>query len=98
MSIDVYIKGVISTDTEKWNKMKKIYNAYVEANLSVPNDIREFFKWTNPNVAPAEGMQVEIDNSAIIFTSDSDRCADCYTVDLRKIPTDVTHIIFEMSF
>ena len=90
MSMSTRVVGFKPTD-DKWEKMKRVYNACVESGVEIPNGVNEFFDYQNPN----ELLGIEVDISSAIIKNRNTGGAD---VDVRKLPKDVHIIKFENSW
>jgi hypothetical protein len=76
---------------EKWQQMKKIWDACEAAGVNPPYEVTEFFNDCAPDPA---GVEVGILHSEWR----SSTSAEGYEVDIRKLPKDVTVIRFFNSW
>lgn len=84
MSSTLVIKGIRPIDDE-WHKMKKVYDACIEAEICIPMSVINFFDCGEPDEV---GVEVDIDE-AIITDQDNDYCE---YIDISKLPKHVTKI------
>ena len=86
------IIGIIPTD-ERFEKIRNIYNAYVEAGMRVPTNIMEYFDNKNPN----DVTELDVDiNMALHRTSGPD--GEIFEIELSRLPrTDITAIRFTVK-
>lgn len=92
MSMSTYIQG-LKPKTEEYEKKLNIYKSCKELNISVPQEILDFFD----GEVCEEGIITEIPKEAIREYAD-DCCRDFFEVDLTKILKDVTKIRFVNSY
>jgi hypothetical protein len=85
MSIDLYVRGFIPP-TEKFQEMKKIYDLCEKMDIEPPEEVLAFFNFDAPE---NEGVVVEIKNAISILQDEWG-----YSVDITKLPKDVTIIKF----
>lgn len=92
MSMSAYIQG-LKPKTEEYEKKLNIYKSCKELNISVPQEILDFFD----GEVCEEGIITEIPKEAIREYAD-DCCRDFFEVDLTNLPKDVTKIRFVNSY
>lgn len=89
MSMSTHVVGFRPPD-EKWQQMKKVWDACKAAGITIPREVIEFFNDCDPDPA---GVEVGILHSEWANNSSSG-----YEVDIRKLPKDVTVIRFFNSW
>jgi len=94
MSMSTHVYGFHPPD-ERWVKMKAIYDAYVAADLPVPEKIQEFFDWRAPSEA---GTLIEIPPECRRGYHDGNGAEDGIEVILEKLPENITVIRFVNSW
>jgi len=87
MGMSTHVIGVKAPD-EKFRMMEKVYQLCLELDIDMPAEVSDFFEGDEPNEM---GVEVEIP-----FEESEDGCI--YTVNVKKIPKDVTHIQFKNSW
>ena len=86
MSRTLHVIGFRPPD-EKWKRMKAVWDACLKVEeIDVPEEVREFFEYKNPNDA---GVEVPLDRCVSGW---DDEDAQGLDVDLKKLPKDVTVI------
>ena len=58
MGINTYVIGFALSD-EKYQKMKQIWENCIEMNISIPDEVDDFFNYEEPN---EDGIEIEIPN------------------------------------
>lgn len=91
MGMSTYAKAIIVPD-EKYHKMYAVWEACDNAGIDPPEEVSDFFNYEPPN---PNGMEVDIDAEK---SSDSDRCADYYDVNIDDLPEGTTVVRFVISF
>lgn len=91
MSMITYIQG-LKPKTEEYEKKLQIYRMCKEMNVSIPEEIEEFF---NGEVCE-RGIITEIPKDAV--ENYGENTSDIFELDLSKIPSDVTKIRFVNSY
>jgi uncharacterized protein YfbU (UPF0304 family) len=91
MSMITYVRGIIPAD-EKYKEMLSIYNACEKAQVTIPEEVMEFFNRGNPN---PNGMEIEIKRS--LKEVHEDGC-NGFIVDISKLPKNVKLIKFVNSW
>lgn len=83
--MDVYAVGV-KAPTEEYKKKVEAYRACEAAGLEIPAELEKYFNYDEP---PEDGMEVDIDEavSGNVMYDDG-----VMTIDLAKLPPDLTHI------
>jgi len=85
MSADLIISGFRPAD-ERYEKMRSVYNNMRELNLTVPNEVLNFFDGNGPN---EHGSEVSIKDAITPYKGVE---TDGFDIDLSKLPKDVTVI------
>lgn len=89
MSMSTHIIGFAPPD-ETWLKMKAIWDACEAAQLDPPEEVGEFFGYTDPDPA---GVEVEIP-----YSDWANRSREGFEVALKDIPKHVKTIRFYNSW
>ena len=79
---------------EKWNKMKKIWNACESAGVEIPKKVDDFFN----NEAPGDKPGIEVELKSAVRPWSSKFAEEGYEVDIAKLPPDVKVIRFYNSY
>jgi hypothetical protein len=92
MKVHTNVSGYIPPD-EKWKKMKEAWDSCKRANVSVPDEVVDFFDGEYPENKP--GMEVDIEEAVTKLEG----CGYCtFSVDVKKLPPNVTQIHLETSW
>jgi len=87
MSMSTHVVGIRPPD-EKWRSMKAVWDACQAANTSVPEEVREFFDYIEP-----DEMGITVDLSSAVCTEDyRTEYAEGYEIDLELLPDNITRI------
>ena len=89
MGMSTHIIGFRPPD-EKWQKMKKVWDACVEAGTDVPDEVSKFFNWDEPD---EKGIEVSIPKQEF-----SELGRSGYDVEIAALPAGITHIRFYNSW
>jgi hypothetical protein len=89
MGMDSNVVGIKPPD-DRWRKMKHIRDACVNAEISIPEEVDNFFEGEKPD---ATGVIVEIPHRK--YNAES---CDGFEVDLSEIPADVKIVRFVNSY
>lgn len=92
MSIYYYVRG-FAPATEKFLKMKKVYDSCVEADIPTPDEVDEFFDGENPN--NMSGIEINIKKYLKEITNEDGQLS--YEVDIEKLPKSIKFIRFYVS-
>lgn len=92
MGMSSHVVGFRPAD-DRWDEMKAIWTSCHRANIRVPDVVDKFFDGESPIGKP--GMEVEIKEAVERFNEES---REGFTVDLKKLPNDVTFIRFFNSY
>ena len=87
------IKGIRPPDIE-YQQMKAVYDACKAAKVAVPDRVMDFFDWQEPN---PNGILTDLDLSDAVETW-SDDGREGFEVELAKLPSNITHLRFYMSW
>lgn len=79
---------------EKWRKMKAIWDACNKAEVQVPNDVLKYFNYSPPD---ERGVEVELKDTPCCTEYKEEMC-DGFEIDMKKLPPDLTHIRFYISY
>ena len=93
MSMSSHVVGFKPPD-DKWKKMKKAYDACIEAGINVPENVEEFFNYEEPDDA---GVEVELEEHACCKEYNADM-RQGFEIDVSKLPKDVKIIRFYNSY
>jgi hypothetical protein len=91
MGMSTHITGFKEPD-DTWKKYKKIYDACIEANVDIPDEVDEYFDGEPPDDS---GVEVGLGGCLEEF---SDESSAGYEVNLKIIPNHVTKIRFYNSW
>lgn len=91
MGLSTTVIGFTPADA-KWKQMKAIWDACVAAKVDIPQEVREYFNWTDPEEA---GVQVEISKTK---WESSALNAEGFDIYLDEIPKHVKIIRFYNSW
>ncbi|MNS67987.1 hypothetical protein D3C72_1012510 [compost metagenome] len=98
MSLSVHVYGIKAPD-EKWQAMKKIWDACIEANIQIPQEVLVYFDYEDPDPL---GVVIDLKNnkdiSALIPLGEDPWQTNGFIVDITKLPPDIKWIKFENSF
>lgn len=92
MSMSTHVTGFIPPD-EKWEKMKKVWIAAVDANIEIPREVEDFFDGQDPRDMP--GREVRLGNAVMEYRGDA---VEGYEILLDKLPENVKTIRFYNSW
>lgn len=90
MGASYSVKGVLPP-SEKFEKMKKIYELCKENDIKIPDEIEEFFDLEDPT--GKSGMEVDIE-----YWIERSETTNYYFVKVDSIPNYITHIKFCISY
>lgn len=96
MGVSYYVVGIKPAD-EKYNQMKTIYELCERANVSIPKEVREFFRETTPGARGLEIDLSDIEGPDPLVIKDTSKDDYRLTVDLRKLPEDIKILAFVVS-
>lgn len=91
-----YVIG-IKVPNDKWKKMKEVYEACIEAGVTIPDVVDKFF---NSEVPDDAGVVIDLRKSNSVKEWKADM-QDGFVVDLEQLRLDypgVTHIRFYNSY
>lgn len=60
--MELRVVGVWRAD-EKWKKMKAVHDACTLANVDVPEEVKQYFRWETPE--DDEGKEISVDSVEI---------------------------------
>lgn len=92
-SPSMYIKGIRPPD-EEYQQMKAVYDACQVAKIPVPDRVMDFFNWQDPN---PHGILTDLDLSDAV-TEWREREREGFEVELAKLPKNITHLRFYLSW
>lgn len=87
------IKGIREPD-EEYQQMKAVYEACTKAGVPVPDRVQDFFDWQPPN---PNGILTDLDLSEAV-TEYRDDYREGFDVEISKLPKNITHIRFYLSY
>lgn len=90
MSTNVYFRG-IKAPTEEYRKKVAAYKALKDADLDIPEELRNYFDYSEPN---EDGQSVKIKDAINGDVMDDGEVL----IDLSKLPPGVTHIKAILSY
>lgn len=93
MSVSYNVVGIKPAD-DKFKSMQKIWELCRAQKVSVPDEVDSFFNGETPDTS---GVRVKLGKAQGVIESRTEYYSG-FEVDLRKLPTDVKIIRFEMSF
>lgn len=89
--MSTHVIGIKPPD-DVWRRMKRAYDACVEAGVRVPIVVENFFEGTTPDPA---GVTVELELLECVQPwVDADRTSSGFEVDVRGLPPNVTVVRF----
>lgn len=89
MSMSTHIVGFRPPDS-KWKQMRAVWDACDQAGVPVPDEVTQFFNGEPPDI---NGIEVDLKcHEACCGGGDRDRIG--YTIDLEKLPPNITKIRF----
>lgn len=91
MSMSTHVIGFHPPD-EKWQKMKIIWDACVNADVSIPKEVMEFFGDEDPDDA---GVEVDLDDALENF---NELGKSGFDVILSKLPGSIDRLRFYNSW
>lgn len=100
MGMSTHIVGVKPPD-EKWKRMKKVWDACKAADISIPDEVVEFFNNEEPD---DKGIVIDFGSSYSGQKTNpcvrkwSEDTSSGFEVDLKLVPHDVTIIRFYNSW
>lgn len=97
MSLTMHVDA-IQPATKEWKKMKAVWDACLEADISAPDEVKAFFDGEEPKEDP-KGSVIDLSfhDSVEDWTGeDSETGYDGtgYEVDIAKLPPGTTHLRF----
>lgn len=93
MSMSVSVWGIIPND-EKWQKMKKIYDACEDSGIEPPKEVSDYFDYSAPDPIGRLIDLTEEPNKCVMKIGE----VDGFEVDLSLVPEHVKIIRFENSW
>lgn len=97
MGMSTHVVAFTAPDA-KWKRMKKAYDACVEAGVEIPDPLSAFFNHVPPD---SHGVEHEIEDTKLIVKKVDEDCQDGFLVDIKElleIYPHVTHIKFYNSY
>lgn len=94
MGASMHIKGIREPD-EEFKAMAEVYFACKKAGIGVPDRVQEFFDWQEPN---QNGVLVDLDLSPAVNTYNDGDSREGFDVEIEKLPKNITHIRFYLSW
>lgn len=91
MSISTHVVAFRPAD-ERWQSMKAIYDVCCKADVTIPEEVLDFFDNEPPDEA---GVEVDIDEAVRGWSDDS---REGFEVDLTKLPYGVKILRFYNSY
>lgn len=77
---------------ERWTKMRLIWMMCKEANVEPPDEVQEFFDWTEPD---PQGVEVDVPHSEF---ENGAALSHGLEVHIESIPQGVTILRFRVSY
>jgi hypothetical protein len=97
MGMNTHVVG-FKAPNDKWKRMKKAYEACVEAGIEIPESIDDFFGGEMPDEG---GIEVEIEYHSSVQRFSDPHPRDGFIVDIKGLLEhypDLTHIRFFNSY
>lgn len=94
MSHSIHVVGVKDGYSDKFKKMLKAFYACQDANIPIPKDVDAYFNGQTPD---STGLEVDLEESEAV-ASFEEEWAKGFKVDLSKLPKDLTHLKFYISW
>ena len=94
MSTSMHIKGIREPDDE-YIAMAEVYNACKKAGVAVPDRVMDFFDWQEPS---GHGIIADLDLSEAVNTYSDDNGREGFDVEIGKLPKNITHVRFYVSW
>lgn len=91
MGMSTHIQGFKAPD-EKWLKMKAVWDVCKASGIEPPQEVYDYFEGQEPDEA---GVVVELNEKE--FKWSDDYCSG-FSVEIAKLPKDLTHIRFYNSW
>lgn len=91
MRMSSHVYGFVPPD-EKWQAMKKVWDACEAAGIVPPKEVAEFFEWETPD---SQGVKVGISKATKQYQGDSE---NGFEVEIAKLPPNVKIIRFVNSY
>ena len=82
-----HAKGFRKPDA-KWKKMKALYDACIDADIALPEEVNSYFNYEEPDNT---GVIVELRGTTCCKEYSADSCSG-YEIDVTKLPKDITII------
>lgn len=99
MSMSTHLVGIKPPD-KKWKAMKAAYDACIEADIPVPEEVEKFFEYEVPD---SKGVPIELSKQiggvlAFGVTYFTEEGKSGYEVELDKLPEDIKILRFYNSW
>jgi hypothetical protein len=91
MGMSMRVTGFRPPD-DKWRQMYRIWKACTEANIEPPDEVQEFFNWSEPD---PQGVEVDVPHSE--YTNEA-VLSHGLEVDVQQIPNGVRVLRFRVSY
>ena len=82
-----HVEGFKKPDAN-WKKMKAVYDACIEADVDVPEEVEDYFNGEEPDES---GVNVDLEDTDCCKEYSADSCSG-YEIDVTKLPKDITII------
>lgn len=94
MGASMHIKGIREPDDE-FRAMREVYLACKKAGVAVPDRVQEFFDWQEPSDL---GIITDLDLSPAVNAYNDGQSREGFDVEISKLPSNITHIRFYLSW
>lgn len=91
MGVSSHVYGFVPPD-EKWQAMKKVWDACEAAGIVPPKEVAAFFGWETPD---SQGVKLEIQQAVKEYRGDAE---NGFEVEIAKLPPNVKVIRFVNSY
>ena len=93
MGVHTYVVGIRPADAE-FERMRKVYESCLQANVMIPGVVEEFFEWQPPD---DKGVLIDLGGYACRKEYSKDN-SNGIEIDLEKLPKDIKIIRFINSY
>lgn len=95
MGMSTYVYGIHSTDSDKFKKMKKVYDSCVIADIDPPKEVMDFFGDDEPDPC---GIKEDISDEKTFILEYESESESGFEILVSKIPKKYTRIRFVNSW
>jgi hypothetical protein len=97
MSMSTHVVAFKPTD-DKWRMMAAAWDACVNAGVTPPDAVRQFFGHEPPDPQGVEVSEGELRKCGALREWENDKSSEGYEINVSKLPPDVTVIRFYNSY